>query len=164
MHRRICSSQKILLSVQPFPGAGVSVERRLTGATGLRHQPPALQLIDTQIANTAKARRFETDLPALHNDFQLLESSTVTQLIKLLQKFAAVDKDSLARQNQLVDQTEQAIATININQDQDAFVNLYSAQKLQSWQVPRDLTFEECPTWHETVGWLAKEGWRRKSG
>jgi hypothetical protein len=109
------------------------------------------QLLDTQIANTAKSRRFETDLPALHDDFQLLESSTINQFTKLLQKYTAVDKDSLARQVQLVDQTEQAIASIDIEADQQAFINLYSAQKLQSWEVPRDLTFEECPTWHDTV-------------
>lgn len=120
------------------------------------------QLLATQTANTAKTRRFATDLPALHDDFQLLESSTILQLVQLLTKYAAVDKDSLARQVQLVDQTEAAVATIDVEADQAAFMNLYSAQKLQGWEVPRDLGFEECPTWHDTVSWTS--GWDKGWG
>lgn len=108
-------------------------------------------LIDTDRYNVVQKRLYDTDLPAAHDDFQMLSRSTVRQFVDLSHAFCAVQKESLERLQQGVDQESEAVATINVDADQAAFVNMYSASKLASWQLPASLHFEECPVWHDTV-------------
>jgi hypothetical protein len=108
-------------------------------------------LLDTDVANVAKARLYNSDLPALHDDFQLLEASSVAQLVHLLGTFVGVQRDSLGTLLESVGIAESAVGTIDIEKDQALFAGQHSAAKLAAWELPRDVAFEECPVWHDTV-------------
>lgn len=108
-------------------------------------------LLDTDSANVAKTRLYNSDLPSLHDDFQLLGASTVNQLVHLLKTLCGVQRESLGRLQSSVDVAEQAVQTIDVERDQELFVTMHSAEKLGGWEVPPDLGFEECPVWHDTV-------------
>ncbi|KAK4056390.1 Protein BZZ1 [Microbotryomycetes sp. JL221] len=107
-------------------------------------------LIDTDRCNVAKRRLYEVDLPAVHDDFQMLSASTVKQFAHLTTTFCTVQRESLTRLQRSVDQAEQVTSTIDVDRDQLAFVSSHSASKLASWELPADLHFEECPVWHDT--------------
>lgn len=109
-------------------------------------------LIDTDTANVHKQRLYSSDLPSLHDDFQLLSASTVNQLLHLLRTLCGVQRESLARLQGSVDLSEQAVNSIDVYRDQEMFVTMHSASKLGGWEIPPDLGFEECPVWHDTVG------------
>lgn len=110
-------------------------------------------LIDTDTANVAKARLYNSDLPSLHDDFQLLSASTINQLVDLLRKLCTTQRESLTRLQGSVDLSEQAVSSIDVHRDQELFVTMHSASKLGGWEVPPDLGFEECPVWHDTASW-----------
>lgn len=109
-------------------------------------------LIDTDTANVHKQRLYSSDLPSLHDDFQLLSASTVNQLVHLLRTLCGVQRDSLTRLQGSVDLSEQAVNSIDVYRDQEMFVTMHSASKLGGWEIPPDLGFEECPVWHDTAG------------
>lgn len=108
-------------------------------------------LLDTDVANVAKSRLYNTDLPALHDDFQLLEASSVSQLVSLVLKGVDLERDTLNKLMVNVGKAEEAMRSINIDADQTTFAGTYSGEKLTTWQLPRDLEFEVCPVWHDTV-------------
>lgn len=109
-------------------------------------------LLDTDSANVAKTRLYNSDLPSLHDDFQILGASTVNQLVALMKTLCGVQRESLGRLMGSVDVAEQAVGTVDVERDQELFVTMHSAEKLGGWEVPPDLGFEECPVWHDTVG------------
>lgn len=108
-------------------------------------------LLSTSLANAAKERLYTTDLPALHDDFQLLEQSTISSLVHLMLKFVEGEKEVLAKYGDNVEVAHKGILGINADEDQKLFVSLHSAGKLAGWELPRDLDFEESPVWHDTV-------------
>ncbi|KAM0789766.1 hypothetical protein ACM66B_006619 [Microbotryomycetes sp. NB124-2] len=107
-------------------------------------------LIDTDRCNVAKRRLYEVDMPAVHDDYQMLSASTVRKFTNLTTILCGVQRESLGRLQQSVDQAERVTATIDVERDQLAFVNAHSASKLASWELPADVQFEECPVWHDT--------------
>lgn len=111
-------------------------------------------LLDTSLANVAKQRLYTEDLPSLHDNYQLLGASTITQLVDLLRVLCSVQRDSLGKLQQSVEITEQAVGGIDVRRDQEGFVTLHSATKLAGYEMPPDLGFEECPVWHDTVSCL----------
>ena len=108
-------------------------------------------LISTETVNAAKARLYTSDLPALHDEYQLLGASTVNQLIHLMRILCSAQRDSLTKLQGSVDLSEQAVDSIDVRRDQEMFVTMHSASKLAGYQMPSDLGFEECPVWHDTV-------------
>lgn len=108
-------------------------------------------LIDTDTANVARTRLYNSDLPALHDDFQLVETATVRQLVDLLAKFSVICEDTFERRQEALVMADRARASISVEDDQRKFIEAYSATKLSSWALPRDLEFEECPVWHDVV-------------
>ena len=97
------------------------------------------------------------DLPAVHDDYQLLERSTVNALIALLVTMTDVQQQHLDELVQGVRAKVEATQLINIEQDQQAFLTMHSGMKLGGWEAPPDLHFEECPVWHDTVRDIASE-------
>lgn len=108
-------------------------------------------LLDTDSANHAKHRLYTIDLPSAHDDLQLLEASAVHQFVYLMGKYVEIQRGSLERLLDSVRLTEGAVKTIDVGRDQEGFVVEHSASKLAGWELPRDLEFEECPAWHDTV-------------
>lgn len=108
-------------------------------------------IIDTDTANVAKRRLYSRDLPAVHDDYQLLERSTVNALVALLVSMTDVQQQHLDELVQGVHTKLEAAQSINIEQDQQTFLTMHSGMKLGGWEAPPDLHFEECPVWHDTV-------------
>ncbi|KAI5481812.1 hypothetical protein MNV49_000089 [Pseudohyphozyma bogoriensis] len=108
-------------------------------------------LLHLDVANVAKGRLYNTDLPALHDDFQLLEASSITQLVFILDKLTQVMRHSLGRLGDNVGIIETAVRAVDVDADQASFVEAHSAGKLASWEVPRDTEFEPSPIWNDTA-------------
>ncbi|KAK4701743.1 quercetin 2,3-dioxygenase, partial [Phenoliferia sp. Uapishka_3] len=108
-------------------------------------------LLDTDIANVAKSRLYNSDLPEVHDFYQLLEESTVSQLIHILFAFTGIQNQSLQKLGENNKGAEEAVGRINVGEDQRLFVEAHSAGKMGSWELPKDLEFEECPVWHDSA-------------
>lgn len=113
-------------------------------------------IVATDVANVAKARLYNTDLPSLHDDFQMLEISTISHLVHVLLAFTGIQAASLARLAEDNATTEGALRSISAEEDQALYVEAHSAAKLASWDIPKDLEFEECPAWHDNVRPLSR--------
>ncbi|GAA5931117.1 hypothetical protein JCM1841_000019 [Sporobolomyces salmonicolor] len=107
-------------------------------------------LLDLDAANVSKERLYNVHLPALHDDYQLLEQSATLQFVKLVERMIEVQRESLERLMASVGQAKEQIETVQVERDQQAFVERYSPTKLAAWEVPPDAVFEECPVWHDT--------------
>ncbi|GAA5908077.1 hypothetical protein JCM5296_002221 [Sporobolomyces johnsonii] len=107
-------------------------------------------LLDLDAANVAKERLYNVHLPALHDDYQLLEQSATLQFVKLVERMVEVQRASLERLMASVGKAKEQIGTVQVERDQQAFVEKYSPTKLAAWEVPPDAVFEECPVWHDT--------------
>lgn len=108
-------------------------------------------LLDSDIANVAKSRLYNSDLPALQDDLQLIETASVNQLVFLLGRFTAIERASLTKRLEGLERAEVARMSIDVEEDQRNFVQNYSAAKMDAWELPRDLEFSESPVWHDTV-------------
>lgn len=106
-------------------------------------------LLDIDASNAAKAVYYDTSLPGLHADLQLLETSVVSQLEHLLRQFTTLERESLGTLQGIVEQKDAALGTIDTPQDQQAFVTANSAN-LSAFEVPPDAVFEPCPIWADT--------------
>jgi hypothetical protein len=113
-------------------------------------------IIDTDTANVAKRRLYSQDLPAVHDDYQMLERSTVNALVAFLVTMTDVQQQHLDELVQGVRAKVDATQLIDIERDQQAFLTMHSGMKLGGWEMPPDLFFEECPVWHDTVRWRSK--------
>ncbi|GAA5938099.1 Bzz1p [Sporobolomyces koalae] len=107
-------------------------------------------LLDIDVSNVAKDKLYNQHLPALHDDYQVLEQSSTVHFVHSIDKMIQVQLESLERLRNSVEQAKQALALVNPQQDQDTFVNRWSATKLAAWEVPPDATFQECQVWHDT--------------
>lgn len=108
-------------------------------------------LLDSDIANVAKSRLYNSDLPALQDDLQLIETASVNQLVFLLGRFTAIERASLTKRLEGLERAEVARMSIDVEEDQRNFVQSYSAAKMDAWELPRDLEFSESSVWHDTV-------------
>lgn len=108
-------------------------------------------LLDSDIANVAKSRLYNSDLPALQDDLQLIETASVNQLVFLLGRFTAIERASLKKRLEGLERAEVARMSIDVEEDQRNFVQSYSAAKMDAWELPRDLEFSESSVWHDTV-------------
>lgn len=108
-------------------------------------------LLDIDLSNAAKDKLYNQHLPSLHDDYQLLEHSMTLQFVGLVEKMIAIQAESLERLGQSVRKAKEELEKVRPEEDQESFVNRWSASKLAAWEVPPDATFEECSVWHDTV-------------
>ena len=108
-------------------------------------------LLSNDVANVAKARLYNSDLPEVHDFYQVLEGSTVSHLSHVLLTFTGIQSASLAKRAETNAVAERAVSSISVDEDQQIFVESHSASKMSAWELPRDLEFEECPVWHDSV-------------
>ena len=108
-------------------------------------------LLDIDSSNVFKDRLYNVHLPALHDDYQVLEHSTTLQMVHSVEKMIGIQKESLEKLQQSVGKAKMELEGIVPERDQEEFVNRYSATKLAAWEVPPDAAFEECAVWHDTV-------------
>lgn len=62
-----------------------------------------------------------------------------------------MEKESLGRLGGLVEGGMKALGEVDIERDQNEFVEAQSAN-LGAWSLPPDLGWEESPVWHDSVG------------
>jgi hypothetical protein len=108
-------------------------------------------LVDLDGANVAKQRIYSVHLPHLIDEYQSLEASAVKQLEDLLGRMLEIQTESGQKVLQAVDKAKQALATIDVGADQQAFVTQHATTLMAAYEHPPDLLFEECPVWHDTV-------------
>ena len=108
-------------------------------------------LVDLDGANVAKQRIYSVHLPHLIDEYQSLEASAVNQLEDLLGRMLEIQTESGQKVLQAVDKAKQALATIDVGADQQAFVTQHATTLMAAYEHPPDLLFEECPVWHDTV-------------
>ncbi|GAA5954052.1 hypothetical protein JCM8115_003293 [Rhodotorula mucilaginosa] len=107
-------------------------------------------LVDLDGANVAKQRIYSVHLPHLIDEYQSLEASAVKQLEDLLGRMLEIQTESGQKVLQAVDKAKQALATIDVGADQQAFVTQHATTLMAAYEHPPDLLFEECPVWHDT--------------
>lgn len=108
-------------------------------------------LVDLDGANVAKQRIYSVHLPHLIDEYQALEASAIKQLEDLLVRMLEIQTESGQKVLQAVDKAKQALATIDVGADQQAFVSQHATTLVAAYEHPPDLLFEECPVWHDTV-------------
>ncbi|BGP11829.1 Protein BZZ1 [Rhodotorula toruloides] len=107
-------------------------------------------LLDIDMANVAKQRIYEVHLPMLHDEFQSLEASGIRQLEDLLGRLLAIQQESGEKFLQAVGKAKEVLSVVNVEADQQKFVDQHSATLTAAYEHPIDLVFEECPVWHDT--------------
>ncbi|GAA5911127.1 hypothetical protein JCM8208_000285 [Rhodotorula glutinis] len=107
-------------------------------------------LLDLDSANVAKQRVYEVHLPSLHDDFQLLEASAVRQLEALLARMVTLHHESGERARACVQKAQNALQLVDVDADQQAFVDAHTRTLSAAYEHPPDLVFEESPVWHDT--------------
>ncbi|GAA5997496.1 Bzz1p [Rhodotorula paludigena] len=107
-------------------------------------------LLDVDAANEVKRRVYEVHLPAVHDEFQLLEASAVHQLEHLVERVLALQREAAERVLGCVAAAQEALSLVDIESDQQAFVDQHSRTLLAAYEHPPDLVFEESPVWHDT--------------
>lgn len=103
------------------------------------------------MANVAKQRIYEVHLPMLHDEFQSLEASGIRQLEDLLGRLLAIQQESGEKFLQAVGKAKDVLSVVDVEADQQKFVDQHSATLTAAYEHPVDLIFEECPVWHDTV-------------
>ncbi|GAA5982912.1 hypothetical protein JCM10908_006829 [Rhodotorula pacifica] len=107
-------------------------------------------LVDLDGANVAKQRIYAVHLPHLIDDYQQLEASGVKQLEDLLARMLEIQTESGQKVLQAVEKAKEALAGVNTEADQQAFVTQHATTLMAAYEHPPDLVFEECPVWHDT--------------
>jgi hypothetical protein len=108
-------------------------------------------LLDLSSANAAKSRLYDIELPALEDEFQALESSSIKSLLGLLEKMAALQRESTERVAKSIEEAARALTEVQIERDQEEWVRRHEATVLGAFEAPPDLGFEESAVWHDTV-------------
>lgn len=103
-------------------------------------------IIAIQVANEAKHRFYQVDLPSLGDDFQSLWSLTTFKLVSIFNKIATLNQTYLDAQQSHNTQVLAASATIDAVTDQRLFVEF----NFRPFVEPQDFVFEPCPIWHDT--------------
>lgn len=107
-------------------------------------------LLDLDAANVAKRRVYEVHLPALHDEFQLLEASAVRQLEGLIARMVTLQQESSERTRACIQKAQDALQLVDVEADQQAFVDAHSRTLTAAYEHPPDLAFEESPVWHDS--------------
>lgn len=87
----------------------------------------------------------------LHDEFQSLEASGIRQLEDLLGRLLAIQQESGEKFLQAVGKAKEVLSVVDIDADQQTFVNQHTATLTAAYEHPIDLVFDECPVWHDTV-------------
>ncbi|GAA5884217.1 hypothetical protein JCM6882_002183 [Rhodosporidiobolus microsporus] len=107
-------------------------------------------LLDLDAANVAKNRLYDAHLPAVEDEYQLLESSSVRQLVGLVERMVQFQRESGERVLASVGKAAEALSRVDVEADQEAWVARHEATILGAFEKPQDEAFAESPVWHDT--------------
>ncbi|KAG0149316.1 hypothetical protein CROQUDRAFT_653892 [Cronartium quercuum f. sp. fusiforme G11] len=103
-------------------------------------------ILALHVANEAKNRFYQVDLPSLGDDFQSLWSLTTFKLVSILKKIAELNGSYLDAQRSHNEHVLDASTTIDAISDQRLFIEF----NYRPFVEPPDFVFEPCPIWHDT--------------
>ncbi|CAK5284133.1 unnamed protein product [Mycena citricolor] len=103
-------------------------------------------IISTRVANAVKAKFYDEDLPALEDQFQILQGRLVRRFAEILSHSQALEIAHLDTLKGRLAGVEVAIEAIDPAQDQ----NLFIEYNIRSFTPPVDWKFEPCVTHYDT--------------
>lgn len=105
-----------------------------------------IYLISTNVANKAKAKFYEEDLPSLENVFQALLTRLVQRFSKIMLHSQALESAHLDTLKSRVLAVETAFSAVNTDQDQQLFID----HNIRPFSAPPDFKFEPCTNYYDT--------------
>ncbi|KAF8158545.1 hypothetical protein B0H34DRAFT_797918 [Crassisporium funariophilum] len=105
-----------------------------------------IYLISTAIANRAKAKFYQEDLPSLENELQTLQGRLVNRLTKVLLQAHTLERAHLDSLTTYIVGVEGQLDQVNAVEDQDIFIEY----NLRTFTAPGDWTFDACSIHYDT--------------
>ncbi|KAF8895149.1 hypothetical protein BD779DRAFT_1797047 [Infundibulicybe gibba] len=106
-----------------------------------------IYLISTAIANGAKAKFYNEDLPALENQFQALQSRLTERFTKVLLHSQALQVNHLDILKARISSAENVLGQVNPARDQSLFIEY----NIRQFTAPSDWKFEPCMNHYDTA-------------
>ncbi|KAJ7367108.1 hypothetical protein DFH08DRAFT_836568 [Mycena albidolilacea] len=103
-------------------------------------------LISTAIANNVKAKFYNKDLPALEDQFQIIQSRLVIRFAKILSHSVALQAGHMDALKSHLANVEATLAQVDPARDQDIFIE----HNIRPFQAPSDWAFEPCVNHYDT--------------
>ncbi|KAJ7021586.1 hypothetical protein C8F04DRAFT_1140261 [Mycena alexandri] len=103
-------------------------------------------LISTAIANNVKAKFYDEDLPALEDQFQILQSRLVARFAKILAHSVALQTGHLDTLKARLGGVEAVLGQVDPAKDQDIFIE----HNIRPFTAPSDWKFEPCVNHYDT--------------
>ncbi|KAJ6475039.1 hypothetical protein C8R47DRAFT_1143339 [Mycena vitilis] len=103
-------------------------------------------LISTAIANNVKAKFYDEDLPALEDQYQIIQSRLVTRFAAILSHSVALHTKHLEDLKARQAGVEAALGQVDPSRDQDIFIE----HNIRPFKPPNDWTFEPCVNHYDT--------------
>ncbi|KAI0712543.1 hypothetical protein C8Q76DRAFT_735094 [Earliella scabrosa] len=105
-------------------------------------------LISIAVANKIKSKFYDTDLPALEDQFQDLQTRLLNRLVSILQNAQGIQLKHLDTLRAHLADCETALAAVNPSADQDLFIDY----NISPYSPPADWTFEPCSSHYDHGG------------
>ncbi|KAJ6508511.1 hypothetical protein C8R45DRAFT_1168696 [Mycena sanguinolenta] len=109
-------------------------------------------LISTVIANNVKAKFYNEDLPALEDQFQIIQRRLVTRFAKILGHSVALQTGHMDSLKVHLDRVEVALAQVDPSRDQDLFIE----HNIRPFKAPGDWKFEPCVNHYDTASFQSR--------
>ncbi|EIN12379.1 hypothetical protein PUNSTDRAFT_97060 [Punctularia strigosozonata HHB-11173 SS5] len=105
-------------------------------------------LVAIDVANKAKRKFYDEDLPAVENQFQTLQTQLVTGLTLILGRAQLLHHTHSAALESRAKTFQEVLSAVNPAQDQDLFIDY----NIRPFTAPGDWAFEPCSTHYDTGG------------
>ncbi|KAJ7134798.1 hypothetical protein C8R44DRAFT_771495 [Mycena epipterygia] len=103
-------------------------------------------LISTAVANNVKAKFYNEDLPALEDQFQILQSRLVVRFAKILSHSQALQISHLDVVKTRLAGVEAVLNQVDPSKDQEIFIE----HNIRAFNPPKDWVFEPCVNHYDT--------------
>ncbi|KAJ7643977.1 hypothetical protein FB45DRAFT_284926 [Roridomyces roridus] len=103
-------------------------------------------ILSTAIANSVKSKFYNTDLPTLENQLQIIQSRLVAKFVKVLTHSLALQTSHVDVLKGRLGGVEAALGQVNPSQDQDIFIEY----NIRPFNPPNDWVFEPCVNHYDT--------------
>lgn len=104
-------------------------------------------IVATALANRAKTKLYQQDIPELEDQLQDIQGNLVYRLTEIMTQAQTFTRNHLNALTIKSEQAFHAIERIDITHDQ----NLFVAFNLRQFTAPPDWKFEPCPSYYDTA-------------
>ncbi|KZV84524.1 hypothetical protein EXIGLDRAFT_287839 [Exidia glandulosa HHB12029] len=103
-------------------------------------------VVATEVSNTVKQKFYESDLPRLEDQFQLLQGRLINQLVTVIDRSEGIHLHHLEALRGRHTQVQEALKTVDTAADQALFIEF----NRRPFAIPAPLQFEPCPDFYDT--------------